>query len=429
MEPEASYPITFQKKEAAELGGYLQQRQSVNIVGMKRVGIGNFLRFFLSHKDIIPTYVDTKQHHLFISVDLNDLVEREIYPFWNLTLKRIVDTTEKSALPSATKRKIGDLFDKSVQSQDLFLIIDNLRKALTLIVEKGFSPTLFFVRFDRLKEKFNPSFFDNLEGLRDATSGNLAYVFTSDRSLSTLAPSAGTLLSIFAQMMYVTPLEDVDMKVLYEAYRKRYNFTLSPVTESALFTATSGYVQYFQLALVILNEKKEEKIESLAELLRLLSVDERIMLQSDELWESLLKDEQRVLLEAAKKLKIQPEEKKKAHYLWETGLVGQTDHVFSPLFELYVLERDKEEHKKNRVAHLTRKENLLFELLKVQIGNICDRDTIISKVWPEYQEFGVSDWAIDRLVARVRVKLREQDSPYEIVTVRTRGYKMTTATE
>ena len=75
------------------------------------------------------------------------------------------------------------------------------------------------------------------------------------------------------------------------------------------------------------------------------------------------------------------------------------------------------------------KENLLFELLKVQIGNICDRDTIISKVWPEYQEFGVSDWAIDRLVARVRVKLREQDSPYEIVTVRTRGYKMTTATE
>jgi len=42
-------------------------------------------------------------------------------------------------------------------------------------------------------------------------------------------------------------------------------------------------------------------------------------------------------------------------------------------------------------------------------------------------EFGVSDWAIDRLVARVRVKLPQQNSPYEIVTVRTRGYKLSVA--
>src|SRR5258708_27975753 len=97
---ETTYPITFQQKEAEKLGEYLRQRQSVDIVGMKRVGISNFLRFFLRRDDIISTYISNKDAHLFIPVDLNDLVEQEIYPFWTLTLKRVLDATEQSSLPS-----------------------------------------------------------------------------------------------------------------------------------------------------------------------------------------------------------------------------------------------------------------------------------------------------------------------------------------
>src|SRR6202012_5472483 len=93
---EAQYPKSFQQKEAQKLGEYLRQRQSVDIVGMKRVGISNFLRFFLRHEDIISTYISKEDTHLFIPVDLNDLVEQEIYPFWTLTLKRVLDATEQS---------------------------------------------------------------------------------------------------------------------------------------------------------------------------------------------------------------------------------------------------------------------------------------------------------------------------------------------
>jgi DNA-binding winged helix-turn-helix (wHTH) protein len=45
-------------------------------------------------------------------------------------------------------------------------------------------------------------------------------------------------------------------------------------------------------------------------------------------------------------------------------------------------------------------------------------------VWPEVEELGVSDWAIDRLVARVRNKLKLQKSGFEIQTIKTRGYKL-----
>src|SRR5437762_2245606 len=37
--PESVYPLTFRQQEAKKLGAYLEQRRSVNLIGMRRVGI------------------------------------------------------------------------------------------------------------------------------------------------------------------------------------------------------------------------------------------------------------------------------------------------------------------------------------------------------------------------------------------------------
>ena len=430
--------MSFRQEEAKKLGKYLQQRRSVNLIGMRRVGISNFLRFFLFHKDVVKTYISNDQEHLFIPVDLNDLIEREIYPFWTLTLKRIVDSCETSDLPDKTKEKINNLFLTSIQSQDLFLVIDTIRKALSIIVESGVHPTLFFIRFDRLQDAFNPSFFDNLEGLYDATHERLTYVFTSDRSLDSIFPLTKTSLSVFAQQLYIRPANDKDVESVYSSYRERYSLDLTGELEKELFRLVAGNMQYLNLALIILNEKsakvrsgsveKSEKITTKERLLQILLEDERITLESEELWESLTHDEKKVLLRVVRSHPLTKEEEDKTAYLLETGFIVR-GKVFSPLLEHYLVNKTPEESGKNNEIHLTRKEHLLFTLLETQVGEICEREEIIEKVWPEYKEFGVSDWAIDRLVARVRVKLREQKSPYEIVTVRTRGYKLSTAKE
>ena len=70
------------------------------------------------------------------------------------------------------------------------------------------------------------------------------------------------------------------------------------------------------------------------------------------------------------------------------------------------------------------KENILFNYLLDNKGEICEREEIIEIVWPEEEELGVSDWAIDKLIARLRNKLKLQKSNFEIQTVKTRGYKM-----
>ncbi len=423
---EATYPIDFQKKEAEKLGEYIQQRQCINIVGMKRVGISNFLRFFLTHDSIIPTYISKKEKHIFISVDLNDLVEQEIYPFWTLTFKRILDASEEADLPQETKTKIADLFEKSIQFNDLFFVIDSIRQSLVLIVEGGFFPTIFFLRFDRLKETFNPSFFDNLQGLKDATNGNLAYIFTSYRSLVSIFPGARSNLSVFSQTMYAKPVDVVDLRTVYEAYGKRYRLDLPPQLVTSLMNIIGGYMQYLQLGMIILNENQKNIVTEEA-LQKVLLSDERIVLQSEELWESLSIEEQHILMQIVRGQVLDQAEQEAAKYLWDTGIVieiGGKLQVFSPLFAAYVSQIEEVEERKKKTTHLTRKENLLYTLLKFQLGEICERESIIEYVWPESQEFGVSDWAIDRLVARVRLKLKDQDAKYEIQTVRTRGYKL-----
>ena len=155
--------------------------------------------------------------------------------------------------------------------------------------------------------------------------------------------------------------------------------------------------------------------------------DERISLQSEEIWESLTDVEKKIIADVAGGKKITPNDRKEAKYLWETGLVVDQGglSVFSPLLASYMRENGREKQKES--VELTRKENLLFSLLFENLGNLCEREKIVEVVWGEYEDLGVSDWTIDRLVARLRNKLNDQKSQFELLTVKTRGFKLVKA--
>jgi hypothetical protein len=425
---EVSYPLDFRKKDAIALGEHLRHRHSVDIVGMKRVGISNFLRYFLYRSDVVYEYMSREEKFLFIPIDLNDLVEREIYPFWALTMKRIVDTIERSELPGLDKKKIENRFLSSIQSQDLFLVIDSVRQSLVDICNIGTHPTLFFLRFDRMRDVVTPQFFDNLNGLKDATHQKVAYVFTSYRSLDNLSPVFTTAsLSLFSHVVNLKPADEQDMNTIYNTYRKKYNLTLTPAQKKAILELAAGNVQYLQFALIIMNEKRNDKLTP-DEVIELVRNDERVMLYSEEVWESLTADERGILMKIKNSEILSAEDKKKGQYLWDMGLVVRTggkDAIFSDLLSKYIEKHEEKNATDNQAVHMSKKEHSLFTLLEKHVDEICERDTIIEEVWPEYREYGVSDWAIDRLVARVRSKLKQQGSPYKIVTIRTRGYTLT----
>ncbi len=67
----------------------------------------------------------------------------------------------------------------------------------------------------------------------------------------------------------------------------------------------------------------------------------------------------------------------------------------------------------------------LLALLAEQPGRVYSREEIIAAVWPEDRAEGISDEAIDALVRRVRLRLRELDPDGEyVVTVRGYGFKL-----
>ena len=424
---EENYPLTFRQENSKELGKHLKNRHGVVLVGMKKVGISNFLRFFLGNKDIPGTYIKDYKKHLFIPVDLNDLVECEIAPFWTLTLKRIVDSIENYSIDDKIKDQIGNLFLESIQLQDLFFTIDNVRLALLKIAEQGFLPTLFFIRFDRIKDALTPEFFANLEGIK-STNHQASFVFTSYKPLKRLIPLVlpKTSWIVFFKNIYIGPAKKQDVEIIFNAYKKRFDFSLSKELENYLFELVDGYTQYLQLALIFLHDKKEP-VKTKEELFNGLSKDERINFQSEELWESLDKYSQEVLIKIINNQKILIEEKRRSIYLWNTGFIktiGANNYIFSKLFEEHVKLKEKEVGVKDNSNEFSKKENVLFSFLEKNKNQICEREDIIEAVWPEEEELGVSDWAIDKLVARVRNKLKLQKNSLEIQTIKTRGYKL-----
>lgn len=426
---EAIYPLAYRRNDATALGDHLRHRHSVTMIGMKRVGISNFLRFFFSHSSMRETYIQDSEKHIFIVVDLNDLIEREIFPFWTLTLKRIADTVERVEISVKRKKKIEAVFLKAIQLQDHFMTMDSVMQTLVMLVEWGYLPTLFMVHFDRIKNTVTPAFFDNLESLLNATGNKLSYVFTSYRSLDELSPEVFNKnpLPFYCENMYLKLARKEDMETIFTAYNNRYKLKLNPHIKKTLFEFVNGHIQYLQLSLLALQESPDEAFTSDRRLLELLISDERIVLQSEELWESLRDKEKGVLLKVLKSDAVSGNEKRDASYLWDTAIIQDKNgrpKIFSVLLKNYLEQSVAINTETQPSIHFSKKENLLFKLLEKNVKQICERELIVSIVWPEYGDTGISDWAIDRLVARVRTKLRVQKSKYEIKTIRTRGYQL-----
>lgn len=418
---EASYPIDFRQEDARKLGESLAHHDSVVLIGAKRVGISNFLRFFLYHEAIGSTYIKNGTPHVFVTVDLNDLVERNIVPFWTLLLTRIVDSVQRSQLPEQVLRRCRRLFVQSIQLKDLFFTVDSVQKVLAAIVAGGLYPTLFLIRFDRMSDVVTPECFNNLQGLKEAAHQKLSYVFTSYRPLYDLSSAVfpKSVLSVFARDMFLSPAKPGDTKIIFQTLEERYHANFSTQVGTALINLSGGHVQYLHLAILRLHEEKNPP----SDLLSYLVQDEQIQLLSEELFESLTKAEKEALMSIQRGERIDQAMRQAASYLWNTGMVSEKNGkpaIFSPLFSHYLGTLAVPSGN----GELTKKEHLLFTFLKAREGELSERDAIIEAVWPESKDMGVSDWAIDRLVARVRGKLKAQKSGYEVVTVKTRGYKL-----
>lgn len=419
---ESQYPNKFRSDATAAIVAALSKNLSLELVGMKRVGISNYLRFLLSHKTKLKEFRD----FTFIPIDLNDLVEQEILPFWRLTLKRLTDSAMQMNINEELKENISHIFSNSIQFNDLFLTYDAVRDILVRICEAGHMPVIFFIRFDRMKNAVNQDFYNNLKSLKEACGHQLSYIFTSYRPLHLLAPQVfgkSTFVG-FTQVIYIKPLIKSDFEKLLSVHTNRLNIKLTTSVKKWLYEITGGHVHYALLCLIVLQERQDLNKLDQQSLYEIFQNDERILMQSEELFSSLNTHEQNRLLSLFDNSKS-PGQDDIDEYLRLTGIIAtntKQTSIFSPLFSRHLSMQLLRAQKSSTT--LTRKENILFNLLKHKDDKIISREEIAHAVWPEYKEIGVSDWSMDRLVFRLRKKLKKMEGNFEIKTIRTRGFKL-----
>lgn len=419
---ETHYPNLFRSEDGDTLAHHLLDHSSVVLVGMKRVGISNFLRFFLNNQFIYEKYFK-KSQLLFISIDAHDLIECAIFPFWTLVLKRMTDMIEQSVLSDQIKTKSRNFFLESIQLKDTFYTYDCVQKLCSQISQEGYYPVLVFARFDRLLPAFSHEFFANLQGLKDA-AGKLSYIFTSYRPLEQLQPEIFTpsSMSVFAHTQYLKPATNQDSLVVLNSLLKRYSLAMDEKHKKALITAAAGHVQYLHLGLLAYKDSQNK--EQFSFTVQELQKNESISLQSEELLDSLTDTEKNICSKIVQQQTLSPEDQEKSSYLQEAGILTQKHLIFSQLFNYYLEETLS--HQNGKQKELSRQEQVLFDLFKDHLSQIIERHRIVETVWPDQAETGVSDWAIDRLVARLRQKLKDRQEHFKIITIVTRGYKLET---
>ena len=398
---EVFYPINFRQAEYDTLADLIQSRQSVTLVGIKRVGISNFLRYFLYNKKSEIRFKEKK--HLFVPVDLDDLVYIEQSAFWKLTLKRIADAVEEQGdgeLTSFANHK----FLESLEIGDQMVTIDNIKRILDKLLSKEIHVTFFFIRFDTLADILTDELLANLKRVREVTNYKTCFVFTSLRVLPSIT---------FTKRVYLKPASTNDSRVVLDSLLSQYGINLTENLKAQIIKLAGGHIQYLNLMALSL-KNNGMPLKNPKELLEFFRADEELRLLSEEIFTSLSKEEQNYLLEP----KSEPPQ-----YLNKSGLING-GKFFNDLFHYHI----KLNHKNGRSEpDFTKKEKVFFDLLKENLEEIVERFEIVETVWPDQVATGVTDWAIDRLASRLRQKLLAKNSKYKIDTVITRGYKLSLA--
>jgi hypothetical protein len=224
----------------------------------------------------------------------------------------------------------------------------------------------------------------------------LRMIFTSYRDLAELLDKQHFNAHITTKKIYVPPMSESETD-----YLNKLEFKLNASDFKKYRVLSGGHGLLFRLLAI---NSDQEAIEMLFA----------------EIWDSLSPEEKKLLSQIA--LKGNFDQEHDSSYLVETGILAG-GQIFSGLFTEYV---KKSKVQPGNSMDLTKKEALLYDLLKTNSGHIISREDICKHVWSEVDAYGVSDWAIDKLMARLRSKLKAQKVNHRISTIRGRGFSLTT---
>ncbi len=213
-------------------------------------------------------------------------------------------------------------------------------------------------------------------------------------------------------ILYLSPLKASDFRVVIKTYLDQYDLKLDDKKIDELFFLSGGNNSYLKnilrsIKIGILNPNdlyNPRKIFSTVLSFKFLG-DEILFKLGDESTKLLLTD---------------------SYYsdpvLLNLGIVNNQGELFSPLFRLFLDSKKLVSANPSFEKIFTDQELGVVNSLLVHKGSILTRDDIAKILWKSEYLKNYSDWAIDKVIEKVRRKIKENKIGYKLVTKRGVGF-------
>jgi hypothetical protein len=424
------------------------------IVGVSNTGKSTLLRTLASQQVQQRFLGDESQRHLFVYVDFNLMLEATEQGFYELILRCLLEELTRSGPEATFLDRLQSTYKTLIAPPSTFQISLSFAEGLTTVCQ-GLSSdlVLLFDEFDEPFEQIDGRAFLNLRALKDKYRERLSFVTATNRRLSSIrrGRDVDEFIELFEPFTrFLGPLTRPDSAQVIAWVAAQEGYTFDDADQAFLHHHADGHLGLLLSITRALGEVTGEPVRDSGQdwlihrqVREQLDSDLNVQGECRKLWDDLTEEQQDALMAV-----VGAEEEvdqRAVDSLQTKGLIHpEKEMLFSPVFEGFVRRQRltrRRRHEGVRVdvesggvwvdgrqtTALTDLEYRLLLLLYGRLNKICDKYQIVEAVWGEEYIDQVDDARIDKLLSRLRAKIEpDARNPRYILTVRGRGYKLTT---
>ncbi len=438
----------------------LASGQCVAVIGLSNFGKSELLRALESPESTREYQTMTGANALFVYVDCNRMLELSPRGFFEATLRAILEVLPAEEVEM--RAVVEEQYQIVVQPPNDFAAPLAFNNALVALVEDdsrapGRRVILLLDEFDEVLTGIEPRILLNLRALRDKYDVDLNYVIAS-----VIPPSQGPQnehVAEFAELFAVGkcllgPLTPADTRLMAAEIFTAADDAVDEPEAAYVLAQAGGHPGLIRAVCRVLLQVEsgapqlyQQKAFELAN--AVLESDRLTLIELSRLWEQLAPPLQQAVVELAASGRVSEEGQRQLAQrgiLLEGGGDG-SPRLFGELFARFARRKALARHGIPQgvwvdtdagevwvdgvsVSTLTELEYRLLLLLYGRLEKICDKYQLVEAVWGQEYIDEVDDARVEKLVSRLRAKLEEhEDAARYLVTVRGRGYKLSSAPE
>jgi hypothetical protein len=428
---ESLYPEESWDKELQKIVGYIKEGNSSQLIGLPGVGRSNILGLLAYNKTVRLRHFP-KYHGIvhFVMINFSEVRQRSYPDILKYMFLCLLNSLREREMTEEYE-KVDALFKDALSYNDELVYAQYLKNTIEyLAIEKKLTLILLCQNFDEYIPQVSDRFFILLRSLQDKAKYRFAAIFSVARPLEEiLEPQIISIFSDFVvgHTIYLPLLDRTSIEFRINYLEKLVGKKVPEKIKEELIEVTGGHMRLLIVSIesILTIEKIPDNVTDF--LLSQKTLQTALM----SLWQELSPSEQASIV--AGNFKSHP-------YLEAVGLVKE-NKLCVPLFRgaiqkglfsenkgKFIYDEITNTIKRGDVVcsdDLTKGEFRLFRYLLQHVGEVVERDTIISTVWKEDKSSeGISDQAIDQLLFRLRRKIEDNpNSPQFLHTLKGRGVK------